>query len=146
MSNPPRRRRLVGICLAVYVATVALVVLSPISYSTIVHAITHWLDATLHVGGFGSGWVEFLANVVMFLPLGFLLALLFRRPWHGVMLALGLSIVVELAQIVIPSRQPSLRDILANALGAALGAFPAWLLVLRRDRRGAGSVDAASTD
>ena len=129
-----------------YVATVALVVLSPISYSTIVHAITHWFDATLHVGGFGSGWVEFLANVVMFLPLSFLLALLFRRPWHGVMLALGLSIVVELAQIVIPSRQPSLRDILANALGAALGAFPAWLLVLRRDRRRAGSVDAASTD
>ena len=129
-----------------HVATVALVVLSPISYSTILHAITHWLDATLHVGGFGSGWVEFLANVVMFLPLGFLLALLFRRPWHGVMLALGLSIVVELAQIVIPSRQPSLRDILANALGAALGAFPAWLLVLRRDRRRAGSVDAASTD
>jgi len=122
------------ICLAAYATTVALVVLLPISYAGIVHAITEWLDTTLGVGGFGAGWIEFIANVLMFLPLGLLLALLFRHPWYGVALALALSVAAELVQFVIPSRQPSLRDILANALGAALGAALAWTLVLRRDR------------
>jgi len=146
MPNTPRRRRWVGVCLAVYVAAVMLVVLLPISYSDIVHAIAGWLDTALGVGGFGAGWVEFIANILMFLPLGFLLALLFRRPWYGVALALALSIGVELAQLVIPSRQPSLRDILANALGAAFGALLAWLFVLRRDRRRARTRDAAAVD
>lgn len=135
MPEKLRRRRWVLICLAAYATTVALVVLLPISYATIVQAIAGWLDTTLGVGGFGAGWIEFIANVVMFLPLGLLLTLLFRRPWFGVLLALALSVAAELAQLVIPSRQPSLRDILANALGAALGAALAWLLVLRRDRR-----------
>ncbi|KQP73824.1 hypothetical protein ASF40_00080 [Microbacterium sp. Leaf288] len=109
--------------------------LLPISYATIVQAIAEWLDTTLGVGGFGAGWIESIANVFMFLPLGLLLTLLFRRPWFGVLLALALSVAAELAQLVIPSRQPSLRDILANALGAALGAALAWLFVVRRDRR-----------
>lgn len=146
MPNTPRRRRWVGICLTVYAAAVALVVLSPISYSDIVHAIAAWLEGTLHLSGFGSGWVEFTANVLMFLPLGLLLALFFRRAWSGVVLAVVLSVAVEIAQIVIPSRQPSLRDILANALGAALGGFLAWLVVLGRDRRRARATDAASID
>ncbi|WP_082496758.1 VanZ family protein [Microbacterium sp. Leaf288] len=135
MPEELRRRRWVLICLAAYATTVALVVLLPISYATIVQAIAEWLDTTLGVGGFGAGWIESIANVFMFLPLGLLLTLLFRRPWFGVLLALALSVAAELAQLVIPSRQPSLRDILANALGAALGAALAWLFVVRRDRR-----------
>ena len=135
MPYTPRRRRWVLVCLAAYAAAVALVVLLPVSYSTIVQAITQWLDATVGIGGFGSGWVEFIANILLFLPLGLLLTLLFRHPWYGPAPALALSIPAELAQFVIPSRQPSLRDVIANALGAALGAALAWILVVRRDRR-----------
>lgn len=135
MPDKPRRRRWVLICLAAYATTVALVVLLPVSYAAIGRAAREWLGTTLGVGGFGAGWIEFIANVLMFLPLGFLLALLFRHPWYGVALALALSVAAELAQFVIPSRQPSLRDVLANAAGAALGAALAWVFVLRRDRR-----------
>lgn len=136
MSAPTSfSRRWVLVCLGVYAFACAIVVLTPVSYAKIVHAIAEWLESAGGITGFGSGWIEFAANILMFLPLGFLLTLLFRHPWYGVALALALSIAVELAQIVIPSRQPTLRDIAANTAGAAIGAALAWLVVLRRRRR-----------
>ncbi|HTH05531.1 MAG TPA: VanZ family protein, partial [Ilumatobacteraceae bacterium] len=114
----------------------------------IVNRIGDWLRYDVGIDWFGSGWIEFGANILMFVPLGFLLSLLFRRPWVGVVLAVVLSAVAEVAQIIIPSRQPTLRDILANTLGAALGAALAWLIVLRRGRAAArppGATDAPPT-
>ena len=145
MTDPvaSRRRWAIG-GLALYSVAVAAVLLLPVSYSGIVNAMGDWLRYDLGIGWFGSGWIEFGANILMFVPLGFLLTLLFRRPWVGVALALALSAAAEVAQIAIPSRQPTIRDILANAAGAALGAGIAWLLVLRRER--AASDEAGPTD
>lgn len=123
--------------LIVYGLAVGIVLLLPVTYSGIVNAIGGWLRTGLGLSFFGFGWVEFFANVLMFLPLGFLLTLLLKRRRYGVGLALLISVGAEVAQIVIPSRQPSLRDILANAIGAAVGALLAWLLVVRRRRRAA---------
>ncbi|MFH8251573.1 VanZ family protein [Microbacterium sp. B2969] len=133
--NVQRRRRWVVWCLVAYAAAVATIVLLPIGYGDIVAAITRVIRDGLGITFFGSGWIEFAANVLMFVPLGFLLTLLFRHPWYGVLLALAISAGVEIAQIVIPSREASLRDVLANTTGAAVGAALAWLLVLRRDHR-----------
>lgn len=124
--------------LVIYVGAVAVVVLSPVSYRSIIHALGDAVDSILGDASFGSGWIEFSANILLFVPLGFLLTLLLRHHWYGVLLALVLSAGVEVAQIVIPSRQPSLRDIVANVLGAALGAGLAWLFVLRRERSRTG--------
>lgn len=121
--------------LVAYLLAVLVILVLPVSYAGIVNAIGDWLQADLGVRGFGTGWIEFVANILMFAPLGFLLTLLFRRPLYGVLLALALSVGAEVAQIVIPSRVPTFRDILANALGAAIGAALAWLMVLRRERR-----------
>lgn len=132
MSAPTRRPVWVPWALGVYVVAVAVVVLSPVSYGAIVHALGDGIRDILGISSFGSGWIEFAANVVMFVPLGFLLTLLLRNHWYGVVLALVLSAGVELAQLVIPSRQPSLRDVVANVLGAAVGAALAWVIVLRR--------------
>ncbi|UJP08878.1 VanZ family protein [Microbacterium sp. KUDC0406] len=133
--------------LAAYLVAVGLIVLLPVSYSEIIAAIWNGIRTDLGLTFFGAGWVEFTANVLMFLPLGFLLTLLFRHPWYGTLLALVLSAGVEVAQIVIPDRVASLRDIVANTLGAAIGAFLAWLLFLRRDhkRSRAAARAAAST-
>lgn len=117
-----------------YVLAVIAVLLLPVSYSDIVAWIGERLRA-VGITGFGTGWIEFITNILMFIPLGFLLTLLIRVTWRGVLLALVLSGAAELAQIVIPSRQPSLRDVLANVLGAAIGAGIASLLVSRRRRR-----------
>ncbi|MFE6735667.1 VanZ family protein [Microbacterium sp. NPDC057650] len=138
------RRIWVRWALAAYLVVVALIVLLPVSYSDIIAAIWNWIRADLGMTSFGAGWVEFTANVLMFLPLGFLLTLLFRHPWYGTLLALVLSAGVEIAQIVIPDRVASLRDIVANTLGAAIGAFAAWLFVLRRDHKRARAAARAT--
>jgi glycopeptide antibiotics resistance protein len=76
---------------------------------------------------------EFSANVLLFVPLGLLAtALLPRLSW--VRLALGavaLSVLIELAQTIFrPDRTGSFRDVVANTLGAGLGA--ACAVVWRR--------------
>ena len=124
--------------LAGYGLAAAGILLAPFSVTGLLDEFSRWVRDDLQITAFGSGWLEFLANILMFVPLGLLLTLLFAHPWRGVVLALLLSAGAELAQFVLPSRQPSLRDVLANVAGAAIGAAIAWLLVLRR-RRGAAS-------
>lgn len=118
--------------LSVYALAVVAILVLPVSYSGIVNAIGDWLRTAFGLTGFGTGWIEFIANILMFAPLGLLLALLFRRSWVGALVAVGVSVAAEVLQIVIPSRQPSLRDILANAIGALIGAAVAWMLTRRR--------------
>ncbi|MCT9818986.1 VanZ family protein [Microbacterium sp. W1N] len=125
------RWALVG--LAAYGAIVVVILVAPISYSQIVNAVAEQLSRWFGLSWFGSGWIEFAANILMFVPLGFLLALLIRPYWAGVGVALLVSAGAELVQMIIPSRVASLRDILANVAGAAVGAGLAWLLVVRRD-------------
>ncbi|MCR2785008.1 MULTISPECIES: VanZ family protein [unclassified Microbacterium] len=139
------RRWVLG-ALALYAGLVGLVLLLPVSYGAVVNALADALRSLFGLDAFGSGWIEFTANIVMFIPLGFLFTLLVRRHWLGVVVALAASVAAELAQLLIPSREPSLRDVLANTVGAGLGAVLAWMLVLRRRRacRRAGSVNGSS--
>jgi VanZ family protein len=67
--------------------------------------------------------VERVANVLLFVPLGFLLAGALPRL-NGVLvwlLCTAASLGVETAQIWLPDRDASLRDVALNSLGAALG-------------------------
>ena len=135
LGSASRTTRWAAIGLFVYGLIAAAVLLLPVSYGSIIAKIDAWIRLDLGIALFGAGWIEFVANILMFVPLGFLLTILLRNHWVGVLLALLISALAELAQIVIPSRQPSARDILANVLGAAAGALLAWVLVLNRRRR-----------
>ena len=80
------------------------------------------------------GAIERAANVALFVPVGFLLqAALPRLP--GVLtwlLCTAASLGVEVVQLVLPDRQPTLRDVVLNSLGAALGvALHAFVVRLR---------------
>jgi len=123
------------ICLAVYGVAVALVLLLPVGYSDIIDLIAGWIRSIPGLDFFGSGWIEFVANIAMFVPLGLLLTWIFQHHWYGVAVALAASALAEIAQIVIPSRQPSLRDVLANVLGAAIGAAIAWIILKSTAKR-----------
>jgi glycopeptide antibiotics resistance protein len=74
-------------------------------------------------------------NVLLFVPLGFLLPLLaprLDRLWRVVAVGAAVSVLLELAQLPMPGvRRADVNDVLMNALGAALG----WL-VLRLAGRG----------
>ena len=75
------------------------------------------------LGCHDQGLRDFLSNILLFIPLGWSL-----RYWLGprqtVGLCLLLTITIEVLQFnVITGRDPSLRDILGNAAGGAIGAW-----------------------
>ena len=76
-------------------------------------------------------------NVVLFLPLGFLLPLLaprLDRLWRTVGAGFALSAAIELSQVAFPGvRRPDVNDVLMNTLGAAIG-FLAHRLVATATR------------
>lgn len=125
------RRRLVWWAMAAYALLAAAVLFAPVSYGEIVVAVGDAFRGAFGMSGFGYGWFEFAANILFFMPLGFLLTLLFRRPWLGALLAVALSVAAEAIQLALPGRLASPRDILANALGAIAGALIAWLIIRR---------------
>ncbi|MDE6725923.1 MAG: VanZ family protein, partial [Ruminiclostridium sp.] len=78
-----------------------------------------------------------VANVIMFVPLGFLLPLVFKRvkPVHSVFICLAVTCVIEVVQPVV-GRTGDLDDVIANFLGGVLGAVTAavviWILKKRK--------------
>ncbi len=82
------------------------------------------------------GKIEFGANIVMFLPIGFFGALaLPRLRWIVVPAALLASVAIEAVQAArMPERVGTPRDVVANLLGA-LGGYLLALAVLRFIRR-----------
>ncbi|WP_091230783.1 VanZ family protein [Microbacterium sp. 3J1] len=79
--------------------------------------------------------LEFLANVAFLVPVGALVALGWPRLrlWHVVVIGFLMSGLIESVQSVIPSRAPSVSDVVANTLGALMGA--AIVAVARKRRR-----------
>lgn len=76
---------------------------------------------------------DVLANVVLFLPLGFLFQLARRQAGYGSVLqalAFGVlvSTAVEACQLFLPGRRSSLIDVATNGLGVLLGAAAATYL------------------
>ena len=75
--------------------------------------------------------VDMINNVVLFLPFGFGLALLFERQQRPglvacaatVVMGAGLSLAVELLQLFLPTRTATPFDVMTNTLGTFLGWF-----------------------
>jgi glycopeptide antibiotics resistance protein len=68
---------------------------------------------------------DLFGNVLLFAPLGFLLPLLvpaIRRWWQVLAVGAGISLLIELYQLIWPFvRKASVDDVLMNALGTLLG-------------------------
>lgn len=74
--------------------------------------------------------VGYLLNVVMFIPLGFLVPLMWKRMgkfWDIVLAGFSLSILIELSQLLC-LRGTDVDDLILNTLGAVVGFFlyKAW--------------------
>lgn len=77
-----------------------------------------------------------LLNVLLFVPVGALLAALLRGRWWAAVLVAGLcSAVIEVVQSRWLERIGSVDDLVANTLGAALGALALTLRRRHRSRR-----------
>lgn len=117
-------RRIAGITVGIAALVgIAVATLTPVQGE----AVRPW-NACLFCGDLGSA--DTIVNVLLYLPLGIALALANVRPRTAVAMGLVLSTAIELTQLSLPGRDPSLRDILTNTLGTGLGI----LLVYRADR------------
>ena len=86
-------------------------------------------------------FIEFSANVALFIPVGLLFSLALPRSWWPVMLLCGpaLSALIELAQReLLAERYATLADVVSNSIGATVGVVLGLALravVAYRDRR-----------
>lgn len=86
-------------------------------------------------------FIEFTANIALFIPVGFLFGLLLRLRGWPVALIFGpiLSAVIEAAQrLLLDERYATVSDVLANSIGASLGVVGAVIvryIVQARDVR-----------
>ena len=62
---------------------------------------------------------QILANVIMFIPIGVLLGR--RIGWKGLLVAAGLSIVIEVLQLVSQRGLCEFDDVIHNTIGALIG-------------------------
>jgi VanZ family protein len=76
-----------------------------------------------------AGRGDRIANVLLYLPLGFCLFLWLNTRWRrlpslllATLLGAALSLAIEVAQVYVSARVPSLTDLSLNALGSAIGA------------------------
>lgn len=81
----------------------------------------------------GLGVFNVLGNIVMFVPLGWLLAIAAtrRRLLLPIATGIGLSMAIEVTQAFI-GRAPDIDDVLLNGAGAAAGALITALIVRMR--------------
>ncbi|HQK15515.1 MAG TPA: VanZ family protein [Anaerolineae bacterium] len=84
--------------------------------------------------------IDFLGNIVVFIPLGAAAAFALAHKPRGTRLlaatavGAGLSAAIELLQLAIPSRVSGFDDWLLNTAGTFIGAAIASILINRRKR------------
>ncbi len=147
MAPPPSKLRL-GIALALlvtYVGFILVVVLWPTPVDQDYRSSIDRVLAVLHRNGipqwFGYNKLEFTANIGMFVPLGFLLALVLPARWWWLSLVIAplFSAGIEFVQgALLSERFSSVLDVVANSIGALIGITIAVIiraLVHARDQK-----------
>ncbi len=89
---------------------------------------------------------EFLANIALFIPLGLLLVAAWPRSnaWIVLLIGYSASATIELVQTLLPSRYPTLSDVIANTIATALGCLRVRVFVQRRPALRTGPVAVAA--
>jgi len=156
MEGVFRQHPVLTILTVAYLGVVGWITLGPQpvgpDQEALIFRVLGWLGRVEWLAWVRYSTVEFVANALMFLPIGLFFLLLFgRRLWLlAAALGAGLSAVIEFAQLFIPARVSDPRDLLANSVGAAVGVLiglvVTWPAALRRARaaRLSGSARAAS--
>lgn len=141
MSAPPTVRARTGpmvarVLLLGYLLFVGFTVWLPAAVSSkvtgLVGIVARWVAEAGIASYARSAFVlEILANVALFVPIGLLLALAWPRLrlWQTVLIGALMSGLIETVQGVMPSRFPSLSDVIANTTGTLIGALIVALIL-----------------
>lgn len=143
---------LARVLLVPYTVALALIVWLPATAASkvtgVVFRIARFVSAHTDISLTASYAVfEFLANIALFVPLGLLLVAAFPRAnaWVVLLIGYSASATIELVQTVLPSRYPTLSDVIANALGTAIGCLIARVFVRRHPPRSTPIEQASAT-
>lgn len=77
------------------------------------------------------GTADFVLNVMIFVPLGYLTARVINSEVRALIFVVCATVVIEIVQNLIPGRYPTLGDVVANAIGGSLGI---WTMRVRSVR------------
>ncbi len=66
---------------------------------------------------------QILLNVVMFVPIGFCLAALDRRPWQAAVIGFALSAAIEVTQLILCLGLFEFDDMIHNTVGTMIGVW-----------------------
>ena len=81
--------------------------------------------------------VTFYLNIIMCVPLGFLLPLIwkdYRKIYKTTIVGLGFSLLIELSQLI-TTRATDIDDLIANTIGAVIGYF-IWKILFKNKKSG----------
>ncbi|ERI36194.2 teicoplanin resistance protein VanZ [Arthrobacter sp. AK-YN10] len=113
----------------VYLVALALVVFLPSKEAStvtgFVGVIAGWLAALGLPFKEAAVGVEFVSNIVMFVPFGLLTTFLWPDGWNWwrmLLLGAATSTFIEVTQLIIPGRVTALSDVIANTAGGLIGA------------------------
>jgi glycopeptide antibiotics resistance protein len=123
----------VGAVAVLYVAVVAFIVFWPGGDmpSSAVRHIHAWLQSVGAPTAVTPTRVEFVCNVLLFVPLS-LLGSLLKPEWtwsSWVVVGYCATFTIELVQgLLLPGRMATMSDVVANTGGALIGAVLAWAI------------------
>ncbi|HEY8832608.1 MAG TPA: VanZ family protein [Gemmatimonadaceae bacterium] len=81
------------------------------------------LPFSFSFGGERRWLADGILNICLFVPVGLAIGWNSRSPFKAIGVGMLLSVAIELAQTMVPGRDPSLSDIVFNSFGAVLGAL-----------------------
>lgn len=125
-----RRREAVRALLALTTTAILAVTLWPDPQgpegSSLAREIVEWLHAHGLPQAITFDVIEFVANIVMFVPFGLFLTLLLPRFqwWMTIAISAAFTLAIEVTQqIFLPERFASVSDLIANTGGGLIGAL-----------------------
>lgn len=78
--------------------------------------------ANLTKGYYGLFFINFLGNIIVFVPLGFFISKIFRISlWKTALIGLCISLFIEVSQLFIAGRRSDIDDLWLNSFGALIG-------------------------
>ncbi|TFG61922.1 MAG: VanZ family protein, partial [Gemmatimonadales bacterium] len=80
------------------------------------------------------GTADFLLNVLMFAPPGYLICRVINYRSRALLVVVTATVAIELAQVLIPGRFPTLGDVVANIIGGSLGIWAVHVRAHQPDR------------
>ena len=74
-------------------------------------------------------WFEIRENILLFIPIGFLLPMVIKKPvWLPPIIGIGISVIIELTQFITHRGLCETDDVISNSIGFLIG-FVVYLFI-----------------